>query len=333
MRPNVHLIFNPVSGQGNAELDLAQVRSHLEPAFELTVFETSPERDANTLAAQSVEQGVDLVVVSGGDGTINAAAEAMIQSPVPLAIIPRGTANAVASCLGISTDLDQACQVILDGDVRDVDTARCNGRPMVLLAGIGLEADVIENVPRERKDRLGVLAYIMAGLQQLSDLPSFDVTLETKDKVISVQAAAITVANMAPPTSILAQGPARVSADDGLLDITIFAPAGVGSTIAASYELLRSAMSGEATQRDDVGFIRSESVTIATDPPQKVVLDGELCGETPVEVVCVPKGLRLVVPKHALINKSEDLEGLPGLEVEYKQGTAATELPLNKLGQ
>ncbi|MEM0981113.1 MAG: diacylglycerol kinase family protein, partial [Cyanobacteria bacterium P01_H01_bin.58] len=100
MYNTIHLIFNPVSGQGNAQADLELLRSRLSPSFDLTVYETSPECNANELAAQSVEQGVDLVVVSGGDGTINAAAEALVETSIPLAIIPRGTANAVASALG-----------------------------------------------------------------------------------------------------------------------------------------------------------------------------------------------------------------------------------------
>ena len=78
MDRTAHLIFNPVSGQGNSQEDLALLRSRLEPNFDLAVYETSPECDANVLAAQSVRQGVDLVIVSWGDGTINAAAEALM---------------------------------------------------------------------------------------------------------------------------------------------------------------------------------------------------------------------------------------------------------------
>lgn len=241
-----------------------------------------------------------------------------METSIPLAIIPRGTANAVASSLGISDDLEAACQVTVHGEPYTIDTARCNGRPMVLLAGVGFEAAVVERASREAKDRFGIMAYILAGFQQLSDLPSFKATLETADKVISVPACAITVANMAPPTSILAQGPAEVIVDDGLLDITIVATEGVGSALAASYELLRSALSGEATQRDDIGFLRSKCIKITTDPPQKVVLDGEMLGEMPIEVVCVPQGLTLIVPGQSSTAKSEDIEGLPGLEVDFK---------------
>ncbi|MEO1297914.1 MAG: YegS/Rv2252/BmrU family lipid kinase [Cyanobacteria bacterium J06636_16] len=316
MSSRAHLIFNPVSGQGDAEADLAFIQSSLETTLDLTVYETSPDCDANTLAAQSIEQGVDLVIVSGGDGTINAAAEALIGSSTPLAVIPRGTANAVASAMGIPTKLEEACQVALSGKAHAIDTALCNNAPMVLLAGIGLEASVIERASRDAKDRLGVLAYAIAGVQQLREMEPFEATIETDERVLTVQACAITVANVAPPTSILAQGPAEVSAEDGLLDITIVAPEGIGSALAASYELLRSALSGEAAQRDGIGFLRSKQVKISTEFSQKVVLDGEMFGETPITVTCQPQSLRLMLPQQEASSESENLTGLPDLAVK-----------------
>lgn len=318
MPRTAHLIFNPVSGQGDAEQALECLKTHLSPSLDLTIYETTPDCDARTLAVQAVEQGVDLVIVSGGDGTINAAAEALTESSIPMAIIPRGTANAIATALDIPSNLEEACKIALTGAMRTIDTARCNGYPMVLLAGIGLEADVIDQVSRQAKDRLGALAYIFSSIQQLRELNTFETTIETKDRIISVSASAITIANIAPSTSVLAQGPAEIIADDGLLDITIVASEGVGSTLAVSYELFRSAISNQAAQRDDVGYLRSSHVLITTDPPQKVVLDGEMFGTTPLEVICIPKGLTLVVPQQATSSKSEDLEGLPDLTIETK---------------
>lgn len=318
VRRTAHLIFNPVSGRGNAQEDLDYLRSRLSEALDLTIYETTPDCDARTLARQSVEQRVDLIIVSGGDGTINAAAEAITTSAIPLAIIPRGTANAVATALDIPNDLAAACDIALNGTTRTIDTASCNDKPMVLLAGIGLEASVVEQASRGSKDRFGALAYIMSGIQQLSELDSFEATLETDDRVISVSASAITVANIAPSTSVLAQGPANIVADDGLLDITIVAAAGVGDTLAASYELFRSAVSNQAADRNDIGYLRSKDVRITTTPPQKVVLDGEMIGTTPLTISCVPNSLTLMVPQQPVQAKTEDLSGLPNLTIEPK---------------
>ena len=70
-----------------------------------------------------------------------------------MAIIPRGTANAIATALDIPSDLEAACDIALNGTPRTIDTASCNGQPMVLLAGIGLEATVVEQASRDLKDR------------------------------------------------------------------------------------------------------------------------------------------------------------------------------------
>ncbi|MEM9803821.1 MAG: YegS/Rv2252/BmrU family lipid kinase [Cyanobacteria bacterium P01_D01_bin.56] len=318
VRRTAHLIFNPVSGRGNAEEDLDYLRSHLSPALDLTIYQTSPDRDARTLAQESVKRNVDLIIVSGGDGTINAAAEAMARSSIPMAIIPRGTANAVATALDIPNSLEAACDIALDGTVRTIDTAICNHQPMVLLAGIGLEADVIEQVSRDSKDRFGALAYLMSGVRQLSELDLFQATIETDDKIISVSASAITVANIAPSTSVLAQGPAKIIADDGLLDITIVSAAGVGDTLAASYELFRSATSNQAARRNDIGYIRSKIVRITTDPPQKIVLDGEMAGITPLDIRCRPSSLAVVVNQQPSTAQSEHLSSLPNLTIQVK---------------
>jgi len=203
--------------------------------------------------------------------------------------------------------------------VRVVDAARCNGLPMVLLAGIGFEAETVDRADRQSKNRFGVLAYVLAGIQQLQELESFEAEIETEDKVMTLTAAALTVANAAPPTSILAQGPAGVIVDDGLLDLTVVAPASRSGALAASYHLLSNALNESAAQRDDIGYLRAKRVIVRTTPPQKVVLDGEIIGTTPIDVECVPGGLTIFVPVDAVPpSPIEKLEGLPDLTVELK---------------
>lgn len=207
-----------------------------------------------------------------GDGTLSAAAEAVVGTTIPFGVISRGTANAFATALGIPTTIEAACQTILDGKTRVVDAAYCNGKPMVLLVGIGFEAETVERADRATKNRFGMLAYVLAGIQALRNLPSFEARLETEDKIVTLQASAITIANAAPPTSILAQGPAELLVDDGLLDVTLIAPASTVGAVASVYDLLQSAYSGTATERPDIGFLRARSIKVTTDPPKKLSL-------------------------------------------------------------
>lgn len=315
------LIFNPAAGQGDSEADLEQIRSLLEPEIDLDIQFTTPEVDAGQLARQAVANGVESVIASGGDGTLSAAAEALVETNIPLGIISRGTANAFAAALGISDTIEVACQTILAAEKRIVDSARCNGRQMILLAGVGFEAETVEGANREAKDRYGMLAYLFSGLQQLQELATceFEAEIETDEQVISVRAAALTIANAAPPTSVLAQGPASIIIDDGLLDLTVVAPQNRMAAIASAYHLLESAFQRKATKRDDIGYLRARRLRISTKPPQKVVMDGEMIGTTPIEIECIPASLTIFVPAISPEEPSKKLEGLPGLEVKPSQ--------------
>jgi YegS/Rv2252/BmrU family lipid kinase len=315
---SAYLIFNPVAGQGDAEQDLAKIRAILEPTIALEVHHTTAEVDADQLALVAVTQGVEAVIVAGGDGTISATANGLMETGIPLGIICRGTANAFANALDLPTTIEAACETILAGETRVVDAAKCNDLPMILLAGIGFEAETVEHTDRESKNRLGLLAYILAGIEQLGQMTQFDVKIETDEKIINVTASAITIANAAPPTSILAQGSAGVIFDDGLLDVTIVAPANRTGAIAASYELLTSALKGDATTRPDIGYLRTKKLTITTEPPQKVVIDGEVQGTTPVTIECIPNGLTVFSPQTEALQPIERLEGLPNLSIDQK---------------
>jgi YegS/Rv2252/BmrU family lipid kinase len=314
------LIFNPAAGQGDSEADLDQICSLLEPEIDLDIQFTTQEINAGQLARQAVANGVESIIASGGDGTLSAAADALVETNIPLGIISRGTANAFATALGIPDTIKAACQTILAGETRVVDSARCNGKPMLLLAGIGFEAETVEGANREAKKRYGMLAYLFSGLQELRELTTceFEATIETDDKVITVKAAAITIANAAPPTSVLAQGSAGMSIDDGLLDLTIVAPQNQMDAIADAYHLLQTAFQNKATKRDDIGYLRSRYLKVSTEPPQKVVVDGEIAGTTPIEIECIPSSLTIFVPIALTEEPAEKLEGLPGLKVESK---------------
>lgn len=318
-RTGTCLIFNPSAGQSDPQQDLAIIRALLEPSMDLDIRFTSEELDADVIASEAIAQGATSIIASGGDGTLSAAAGALVGTDIPLGVISRGTANAFAAALELPDTIEAACQTILGGVTRVVDAARCNDRPMVLLAGIGFEAETVDRADRRAKNRFGVLAYVMAGIQQLRELESFEAEIETEDKVIKMTAAAVTVANAAPPTSVLAQGPAGVVFDDGLLDVTVVAPSTRAGAIAASYHLLQTALNESATEREDVGYLRAKRVIVRTDPPQKVVLDGEIVGFTPIDVECVSGGLTIFVPKEtALLSAVEKLEGLPDLTIESK---------------
>ncbi|WP_309734623.1 YegS/Rv2252/BmrU family lipid kinase [Chamaesiphon sp. OTE_75_metabat_556] len=318
MKPQASLIFNPIAGQGDPEQDLALIKSLLSESLDLDIIVTTAECEPGELAKAAIDRGAGLIIASGGDGTLSAVAAALMGTSIPLGVISRGTANAFANALDLPTTIPEACAAILTDHTKVVDVARCNGLPMVLLAGIGFEAETVNLADRDAKKRMGVMAYVLAGLSQLRNLEQFEAHIETEDKIITVSAAAITIANAAPATSILAQGAAEVVFDDGLLDLTIIAPKTALGAIATSYDHLSTTLRGEASQRQDVGFLRAKHFKVTTTPPQKVVLDGEIIGTTPLDIECIPNGLTIFAPSTEEPQLTEKLEGLPNLTIEVK---------------
>ncbi|BAZ38572.1 diacylglycerol kinase catalytic region [Calothrix sp. NIES-4101] len=318
MNRSACLIFNPVAGQGDPEQELAQIRSILETEIELDIHLTTKDVGAGELAIAAVKRGANAIIASGGDGTLSAAAAPVMGTDIPFGVISRGTANAFANALGIPDTIADACKVILQGSTRIIDAAECNGYPMVLLAGIGFEAETVELADRDAKNRLGVMAYILAGLQQLRNLSSFEVEIETEDKIIKTIASAVTVANAAPATSVLAHGSSGIIFDDGLLDMTIVAPATKAAAIASAFHLFQTASSGSAAERDDIGYLRAKQFKITTNPPQKIAIDGEVIEAAPIEIKCIPGALKIFVPSVEEVEPLEKLEGLPNLVIQEK---------------
>ncbi len=296
-----HLIFNPVSGQGNADQDLALIQELLEPHLNLEVHLTTPETSPEDLVKEAIVAKADLIIASGGDGTVSAVAGALIGTSIPLGIIPRGTANAFSVALGIAgaigSTVRNACQVILEGVPRTVDVGRCNGYPMVLLAGIGFEAETVEKANRALKDQWGALAYLMAGWRQLDEQELFETEIEIDGETHQFQAGAITIANAAPPTSVLAYGAGQVLWDDGLLDVTIASAESKLQAIRAMLTMLGAALTNTGMNDQNVVHLDARRIKVVTNPPQKVVVDGEVIGTTPIEVECIPDGLTVLVPK------------------------------------
>jgi YegS/Rv2252/BmrU family lipid kinase len=300
-----HLIFNPAAGQGDPNADLALIRSLLEPQLLLNVVLTQPDLDpaAQTRelietiqARQASEAGSAMILASGGDGTVSAVAGAILGTAIPLGIIPRGTANAFGSALGLPLDVRGACNTILAGHTLEVDAARCNDTPMILLAGLGFEAGMVDRASRELKNRLGPLAYVLAGAQQLVSQQTFHARMEMDGEILELEAAAITIANAAPATSVLAQGFGLVIPDDGLLEITIATSLSNMQGLHALASLMTSAVVGSATERDDLLCMRAKQITVSTDPPQKLVIDGEILEANPITFSCMPRALTLLAP-------------------------------------
>jgi len=243
------LIYHPAGGSADAA-ELESARQRLSEAFDLETLEAGDAADPASLARDAVARGSRLLIACGGDGTVSSVASAAVgRDDVKLGILPRGTANSVAGHLGIPVELGAACATIVQGRERLVDTALANGRPMVLMATLGVHAEAVTGADPAMKRAFGVLAYVVEEVERMAGDSLFDATVVVDGESFSCRASAITVANLAPPTTLAAQGPAELIEDDGLLDVTLIAFAGFTDAIVTALHLATSAWSGKPADR------------------------------------------------------------------------------------
>ena len=300
-----YLIFNPIAGQGDPETELAEIRGYLEPQFMLQVWKTQPNLDPAEQAKELIKEikafdaegeGESIIIASGGDGTVGAVASALQGSDIPLGIIPRGTANAFSVALGIPTGVKAACTNLLLGNLRRVDVAVCNDRPMILLAGLGFEAGMVDKASRELKNILGPMAYIFSGARQLVDQQPFQATMQIDGNEYQLDTSAITVANAAPATSVMAQGFGEVIPDDGLLEVIVATPKDRMAGFSVLSSLAWSAIKSSNANHSNIACFRTKQIEIKLNDVQKLVIDGEVLDAETVTVSVNPQALQVVAP-------------------------------------
>jgi len=134
-------------------------------------IEVPKSRFASKQVKRALDDGAELLLVWGGDGTVQQAIDTMAGSETPLAILPAGTSNLLATNLGIPQDIEQAVSIGLGGERRKLDVGRFNGERFAVMAGAGFDAAMIQQADGTLKDRLGRAAYVWTGSQNLRAKP------------------------------------------------------------------------------------------------------------------------------------------------------------------
>lgn len=173
----------------------------------------------------------------------------------------------------------------------------CNDTPFINLAGVGFEAGLVKNATRELKNVFGNIAYMIGGAQQSMQQKPFkcQVQIDDGDKE-EIETKIITVANVAPPSSVFAQGFGKIIPDDGLLEVTISTSTDTMGEVDALASLWASSVVQAEVPSKNLIRIRAKTVTVDADPPQRLLLDGEVLEMNPVTFQVIPNGLSVVTP-------------------------------------
>ncbi len=255
-------------------------------------LETTPEETGRGLAEKAVAEHVDVVLASGGDGTVTACAEGVAGSGVPLAVLPAGTGNLLARNLGLPLALHPALAVALDGQDRRLDVGSANGRPFVAMAGIGFDAMLLDSTGEPMKKKLGWAAYALSALRHLRARPVRATLRADGGRVLRRRASGIIVGNVGALQGGVTLLPGA-EPDDGLLDVMVLTARGWSGWLALTADvMLRRARTGR------VARTVFRELLVQLDRPQLWELDGEVMGTTRELVVAVQPGRLLVrVPR------------------------------------
>jgi diacylglycerol kinase (ATP) len=285
------LVHNPGSGHRRDRFHsiTGMVDALRQRGIAVTPQVTTRPVDAMHLAGTAVQAGVDLVIVHGGDGTVNEAMQVLVGTPVPLAVWPDGTSSVLAQELGLPGSLELLADVIAAGATRRVSVGRAGERYFVLMAGVGLDADAVRAIHPGMKPLTGEGAYWMAGLRQLTDWRPVHFLVEVDGTQHSATFAV--VANAPCYGGGLRFAP-EASMDDDVLDLCLFDS--IQRHRFAQY--LAAAFSGAHLDLPDVTYLRTRRALAHGPESRFVQVDGELLGPLPVSFECVPAALSLVGP-------------------------------------
>lgn len=303
MAKSILVVINP--GSGGPQPVLHTLNQVFRPAgIQWDVRLTQAFGDARRLAAQAAASGVDFVGIYGGDGSVMEAATGLFGTDIPLVLLPGGTANVFSKELGIPQDLEKAAALVVDdsSQVRTVDMGLVNGEHyFVLRLATGFEAEMTDLADRELKDKVGKLAYSVAGLRALGRPLNARYTFTMDGRQETCEGVTAMIANTGnlgvPGLKVDLASGSDVS--DGLLDVMVLSHRDHETwTRLLTFSVARPA---EEIRRDlqDIKLRyhwQARRIRIEADPPQKLNIDGEIIGETPAEVEVVPQAMRVLVP-------------------------------------
>lgn len=269
------LIFNPKSGSDSISLEelTERIAMHLKQA-ELSIFQTTGENDADKIRKEINKHNPSLLLVAGGDGTVKLVAESL-QAQLPIAILPLGSANGLAKCLGIDL-LEDGLEALRHLKMKNVDGIDINGELCLHLADFGFNANLIEKF--EEQGTRGMMGYIKSSFSQIFETEPYRYLIKTKDENWEVSTRMLLIANGDRFGTGAIVNPGG-SLDDGKFELITLDV----ERLEHLFEVGKSLVSGETPIGESMKIWKLDSCKIENLDQVNFQIDGELKGQ-PEEV-------------------------------------------------
>jgi YegS/Rv2252/BmrU family lipid kinase len=291
--PRARFLLNPAAGQSYRLADLEETLGYLvRQGWELSLRETSRPHEAMQLAHEAAEEGLDIVVAVGGDGTVGEVVNGLANTKTALAVIPLGSGNGWAREQGLDLEPVEAARALSQGQIRYADLGLAGTHYFLLMAGVGFDAAVVEALSSGDQAPWPI-GYFVKSLTMAIDFAGEQTVVTLDDHKVEGETILVVISNTRV-YGALGQVNTQASVDDGLLDVCILS--GKGGLPQISLFTI-----GALLQRPDlvsnVAYYRAQEITIASQAPLYVQTDGDLLGMTPMTFKAMPHALRVLVPR------------------------------------
>ncbi len=247
--------------------------------------------DLNRAVQRAVQDGFDLIVLGGGDGTFSAVISHLVNKDVTLGVLPLGTGNAFARDLGIPPRLPEACAIVIKGESCSVDVGTLNEDFFLNVATIGLTTRIARELTREQKRKWGRLVYLASIVKAMPKMHPFEMTLKTENGTLETTALQVVVGNGRYHGGPFLLSP-NASIYDGRLDVYVLK----SRTKSAFLKMALRLPMGTQGALEDVHAESCRTIQITTSPSLPITIDGESVCFTPVSMGVAPLALRVLVP-------------------------------------
>ncbi|MDD5304126.1 MAG: diacylglycerol kinase family lipid kinase [Elusimicrobia bacterium] len=290
----IHIIINPASGKGDSTLPIINAAMK-EAGIEWDASITHRAGDAARFAEAAVKTKIDALAVYGGDGTLMEAASGMIGSDIPLAVLPGGSANVMATELGIPDDLKEACGLLsrASAERKKIDVGRFGDRYFIVGASLGFEAEVVKGADRATKNKIGLFAYLLSAAAALKKTKTTVYHLTVDGQAHEVQGVTCLIANTGNLGFSAISFDKHIDVSDGFLDVVVVRKANLGLLKLLAVTLIKR-------ERPDnlelVAHWQGKEISVSSTPRQTVQCDGEVLDDADLRIKVVPGAITVLVP-------------------------------------
>ena len=289
MKKKIVFIMNPISGTSDKK-DIPYLIEELldQEQFDYSIRETEYAGHAYEIAKESKEQGIDIVVAVGGDGTVNEVGRALVHSNTALGIIPTGSGNGLARHLLIPMKIKGAIQVLNDYEITDLDYGIINEHPFFCTCGVGFDAFISEKFAEAGKR--GPITYLENILKEGLKYEPETYEIEAENGTIKKKAFLISCANASQYGNNAYIAP-QASMSDGMIDVIIMEPFDALEASQISIEMFNKTLD----KNNKIKTFRSKEIKIYRKAPGVIHYDGDPI-DTGKEIVVTlkEKGIKIL---------------------------------------